>query len=905
VKSSVHLARTSAHERYARAPAAADLGLMTTKFARPRLPPGYVARSQVDALIDQGTRGPVTLVCAGAGWGKTLATAAWAAAGPAVGDVAWVSLDATDNQPRTFWSYLVAALRAATHPPAANPLAHLVPGLGSDEETLQRLVAGLGLLPKPVVLVLDDFDVITDPVVIDGLSRLLRVPVLQLRLVLLTRGEPSLSLHRLRLAGQLVEIRARDLALSSADAASLIVQDGVVLQEGESELLVQRTEGWPAGLRLAAMFLGRRDGGKRAAVDFGGDDQAVSEYLAEEVLSRHPTEVQRFLLLTSIAERVNGALAKELTGDSRGQEHLEVLAGSNTFVVGLGPGREWYRYHTLMQQMLRHRLTTETPDIVPDLHRRAAHWFSAHGHSIEALRHAADAEDWELLGRLLVTQALPLAVSVDRAALDLVLARVPSHRLADSPELALAAATLMLNAGRFEAMEPHLARAERQMSTYRAKTSPGTRIGHLLLSTAVSRSRGDNDAVVRSAESALEELSGQALTMPAARGYRASALSNLGTGLLWSGRLAEAEKHLVDGLAEAEGTALDASRVNMLAHLALVEALSDRLGIAHSHASQATTIVRERGWAPLAQAATAYLALGVVHLQRNALDDATAALAEGQTVAALDRAPRCAMGLLEVRISASLGQVDTARTQMQRLRRELGDWEPPDLLARWVRIADAEIDLAAGDPAAALGLEVDAPEARESLRAPERLVRARALLLVGEPRKAEHAVAPLHDPALGNSSLVEAWVLTALAADRLREDRRANEALLKALLAAEPEGIRRPFTAREDGPLPRLLNRVKALHPSARRFIQQLETEMTDVPTGLPAGGTETISLTDRELSVLQYLPTLMTYPEIAAHLFISVNTLKSHIRSIYVKLGVVSRRQAVHRAIDLGLLEP
>jgi LuxR family maltose regulon positive regulatory protein len=234
----------------------------------------------VSALLDAGTRGPVTIVSAGAGWGKTLATAAWAGGGPRVGPVAWVSLDSTDNQPRAFWSYAVGALRASGAVAPDNPLAHLVPGLANEDEILRRFVAGVSELPEPVVLVLDDYHLIDDPAVVSAVTALVRVPVPQLRLVLLTRADPMLPLHRLRLAGELGEIRSADLALTPADAATLLARDGVVLGPGDAELLVDRSEGWPAGLRLAALFLARGEPG-RGPADFGGDDHAVVEYLVE------------------------------------------------------------------------------------------------------------------------------------------------------------------------------------------------------------------------------------------------------------------------------------------------------------------------------------------------------------------------------------------------------------------------------------------------------------------------------------------------------------------------------------------------------------------------------------------------------------------------------------------------
>lgn len=900
----VEQAHTAARVDHAQSSVAAELGLLSTKLARPRLPPGFVARPHVDALLDAGTRGPLTLVSAGAGWGKTLTTAAWAAGSPEAGPVAWVSLDPTDNQPRAFWTCVIGGVRASGAVGPENPLAGLVPGLGTEAETLRRLVAGLAQLPGPVVLVLDDFDLIDDPAVMEGLGALLRARVPELRIVLLTRADPMLPLHRLRVAGDLVEIRSADLALTVRDAAALVAHDGVELGAGDAELLVERTEGWPAGLRLAALFLARDQPEHRAA-DFGGDDHAVVEFLAEEVLARHPPDVQRFLLHTSVAERLSAALAEELTGETRGQQHLEDLAASNTFVVALGPGQTWFRYHALLRQMLRHRLSVESPHAVPDLHRRAARWFSEQGEPLEALRHAADAQDWALMGRLLVTQALPLVLSAERTGLGQALARIPTHRLADTPELALAATTRLLLANRYADMRPHLARAEAQLATVDPDDGAATRIGMLLFSTAVARTVGDTTSVVALATRALDELSARGAALPAAGAYRATALANLGTGEFWSGRLRQAEATLARGLAEAEGVP-DASRVNMLAHLALSSAVSGRLSEAEERASRAVRLVQERGWSPATQEATAHLALSIVHVQRDEIEEARAALAAGRAAAALEPAPRSAMVLYQVRLDAAVGRLDAARSQLARLHRDLGSWEPPRLLARWLRVTEAEVDLAAGDPAAAMErVRLDRPEDDDSLLVPERLLRARALLDLADPHGATEALAPLVAADLEPRSSVELWVLTALAADRLREDRRAGEALRLALVAAEPEGVRRPFVAWGQEPLPRLLSRAKALHPSTRRFVEELEATLAGAAAGGQGVAGQRVSLTDRELSVLQYLPSMMTYPEIGAALFVSVNTVKSHLRHLYAKLGVANRRQAVLRARELGLLEP
>ncbi len=887
---------------------AADIGLLVTKLSRPRLPPGVVRRPHVDQLLDVGTRGALTLVSAGAGWGKTLAVASWADQRTDLA-VAWVSLDAGDNQQRAFWSYVVAALRSSLDLDPDNPLLGLVPGFATPQENLRRVVAGLVRLAVPVVLVLDDIHVIDDEAVLADLSTLLRAPPPQLRLVLLARADPALSLHRLRVSGALTEVHSADLALNVEEATELMARDGVVLGAADAALLRQRTEGWPAGLRLAALFLARTGPGHQVA-DFGGTEQSVAEYLAEEVLSPHSADLRRFLLRTSVVERVSASLAEELTGQSGGQRVLESLTAANTFVVGLDAERTWYRYHALLRQMLLHRLRVEAPEEVADLHRRAAGWLSEHGQPLAALHHAADADDWDLLGRLLVTRALPLAVSVERSGLDSVLARIPRHRLAGSPELALAGATRALLANRLAEVQPHLLRAQQLPLSEHPLVATGTRIGSLLFSAVVARTEGDDERLIAVTKQALEELDGAGARLPVAGAYRALALSNLGTGLVWAGRLATAERALVAGIAPAEETALDAGRVNMLAHLALSAAISGQLLTADLLAGRAIDLVDERGWGELVQVTTAHLALAIVHAERGDPDLARAALARVGEVGALDAFAGFATSLYRVRLDAGSGRVDDARaqlTQLTRLRQELGDWQPPSLLARWLVVAEAEVLLESGDARAALErVSREVLPGRGGRLRPERLVRARALLALGDVRGADDALAPLRDADAPHGTVVEACVLTALAADRLREDGRASDALRRALQAAEPDGFRRPFTAHGGDQLDRLLARVALLHPEVRPLVAKLAGPAGDGADAQADDGTASaVELTDRELSVLQFLPSMLTYPEIALELFVSVNTVKTHLRHVYAKLDVGNRRQAVQRARELGLLDP
>ncbi|TCO33407.1 LuxR family maltose regulon positive regulatory protein [Kribbella steppae] len=852
-------------------------------------------------MLDDGTRKPLTVVSAGAGWGKTLATASWAASTPAVGPVAWLSLDESDNHPRSFWSYLVAAIRSAVEVPRGNPLAGLAPGLGGEVDNLRRLVAGLTRLPKPVVIVLDDFQVIDEPAVLAGLSELLRRPPAPLRLVLLTRADPALGLHRLRIKDDLAEIRSRDLAFGVAEAVALLGADGVVVDPDGAQLLVERTEGWPAGLRLAAFFL-KGEGPGRTPADFAGNDQAVTDYLAEEVLARQPPELRQFLLRTSVAERLSGGLAQVLTDDPRGQRFLELLERTNAFVVGLGSDRQWYRYHPLLREMLHHRLMVDEPQMLPDLQRRAAHWFAANGQPIEAMRHAAEAADWHLLGRLFVTQAAPLTVSTERAAVVALLARIPAELLADGAELAVSAAALRMHAGRFQDMQPHLERAQAQLDATSPESRIGTQIAIRLFSTAVARVRGDIAALVTASSEALDVLSGPGVALPAADQYRAIALSTLGTGLLWSGSLDEAEACLHEGLEIATATRLEASRINMLAHLGFAATVSGRLREGFAHAAKAVELVDARGWEPLTQAATAYLTLAMVHLQWNNVDEAQSLLAQGRAAATLDLAPRYALGLTQVRLDASLGRVEAARNQLVRLRHEIGQWQLPAFLERWQAITEAEVDLAAGDPSAAM-TKVRTSADDQPPFAHEQTCLAEALLAGGDPHRAEEILSSLRHRTDDRSATVEAWLLTTLVADTLREDNRALEALGKALDAARQEGVRRPFLVVDTERLPRLLTRVQQMDPSASGFVDELLADMGLVRSHGTLVDAPAEPLTDRELSVVRYLPTMMTNAEIASELFVSVNTVKAHLKRIYQKLGVTSRRQAVHRARALGLL--
>jgi LuxR family transcriptional regulator, maltose regulon positive regulatory protein len=381
----------------ARRPAVpAVVPIPASKITAPGVPDWTVPRPQITKLIAQGARWcPLTVVTGPAGAGKTMVLALWAAARP--GTVAWVTVDEFDNRPGVFWAYVVAALRRSgvampTAPPAAR-------GRAVDHVFSLWLAAALAAQDPPVTLVLDDLHLLTDPTVLDGLGYVLRNAGSGLRLVVSARMNP-LPLHRYRLAGELTEIRAGDLAFTIAEAGLLLARHGCTLTADSLECLTRRTEGWAAGLRLAAISMGSHPDPDQLVTELITDESTLTGYLVAEVLNRQPPVVRDVLLSTSILEHVSAEAASELTGNEQAGKILPALADANAFAQPAGSG--WYRYHTLFAEVLRLKLKREHPDRMASLHRRAARWYARNGQLTDVVRHAAQAGDWELASSIVI-----------------------------------------------------------------------------------------------------------------------------------------------------------------------------------------------------------------------------------------------------------------------------------------------------------------------------------------------------------------------------------------------------------------------------------------------------------------------------------------------------------------------
>jgi LuxR family maltose regulon positive regulatory protein len=880
--------------------------LLATKLVAPLPHWRPVVRPRLLGLLEAGTSGPLTVLAAPPGAGKTILLASWMTDGRPPGPVAWVTVDRGDDDPARFWSHVVAALRASGAAPPDGLLAGLgPPSPDALQGFLAVLVNGLAELAEPVALVLDDLHEATGQAVAAGLRFVLKQAPPQLRLVVATRADPPLPLHRLRVAGQLVEIRAAELAFTPAEAAELLAGMGVVLLDAELETLWRRTEGWVAGLRLAALSLRDHPDPARFLAKFAGDDHAVAGYLLEEVLARQPSEIQEFLLRTCVADRLCAGLADALTGRSDGKRMLALLERDHAFTTGLDPGRSWYRYHPLFAELLGAELRHRWPEDVPELHRRAAAWHAANGLVEEAVDHALAGGDTDGAARLLAAHGFAIVLRGRAETLKELLGRLPAARVRDDRELALVAAAGRLALGELEQADAFVDRA---------------RAGGAGSLAALLRARlhGDVDGVVAAARRLLAPPPGAEWGEGVAEAdRRALVLLALGAAELWSDQLDDAAAHLEMSRALAQGGGLDHLALEATGHLALVEAVRGRLARAHRLGREAAAVAERRGWSADAAAACGELALTWVAYCRDDLAGAFGALTRAGRAARAgrDRPVLLALALAEARLAAG-GSHQEAVDGLARLRAavaEVAGWRLPRLLADAVRPAEARLMLAADDQTGVAGL-LGGGDAGGRPTA-EAVILARLRLARGDQAAAAGMLASLHGEEAATpdrATLIEAWLLDAVAHRKLADHAAAAESLERALALAAPEGYRQVFV--EGGAPVRALLAGHLRHGTAHRaLVEALLEGMLEQRTGPVAavGGRSpqvefpvlVESLSEREHVVLRYQPSMLSAGEIAAELYVSVNTVKTHIKSIYRKLDANRRWDAVRRARQLNLL--
>jgi LuxR family maltose regulon positive regulatory protein len=897
--------------------------LLATKLHIPRPRSELVSRSHLLERLQKGAKQPLTLLSAPAGFGKTTLLAQWYAESAL--PVAWLSLEPEDNDPTRFLSYLIAALQTL-HPQLGSLARALLeaPQYVPAERVLALLVNEIvESSTGDFALVLDDYHIITAEPIHRALLFLLDHLPSQLHLVVATRADPLLPLARLRARGQLTEIRAADLRFVASEVDTFLQEVmGLDLSPEATTTLETRTEGWVAGLQLAALALqGRADvSGFLAA--FRGSHRFILDYLSEEVLSRLDAQVEAFLLRTALLERLSGPLCDAVTGQPGSQATLEGLEKANLFVVSLDDERRWYRYHHLFAEVLRSHLLETQPQLVPELHRRASTWYLEHGFVVEAVQHALAAPDFEHAARLLEEHAQAVAMA---GQVHLVLGwlhALPDTLMRTRPILCIDHADLLMHTQQLEAAEARLQDAEHCLAPDTPPDQARIIRGCVAdIRAIIARRSGDLSRFLALAQRALE------LLPESEELWRASAGMNAAHSYLLSGDVTPAIEHLVRAAIALSLPSGDIFQVllsgRLLARLQVLQGQLREAAVTYEKAGQ--TIPNQKVLRVLGSASVHSFGMGDLLREWNKLDAAEDLLADG-------------MELLKGTLSISADEVMHGYIALARLKQARGAYSQalatleafrqlarqrhyvPQLLAQGAAV-QAQIELARGNLAEAVrwaetsGLSSDNTEL-PYLREREYLTMVRVRIAQGRENSAVpflqdalHLLDRLLEDAEAKarmSSTLEILILRALALHAQRELADALVTLRHALTLAEPEGYIRLFVD-EGAPMLSLLRQAQS-HGIVPDYVASLISafgEQTKAASSPQTSSSVALlePLTEREREVLQLIVAGASNREIAHRLIVSLGTVKKHVSNICGKLGVQSRTQAIARARALRLL--
>ncbi|MDF5756914.1 LuxR C-terminal-related transcriptional regulator [Spongiactinospora sp. TRM90649] len=877
-----------------------------TKIDVPVRGASVIPRTRLLDRLSKGTRGPLTLVTGPPGAGKTTSVSSWILSGRPPGPVAWVSLDPADHTPGRFWPLVTEALlRACGEDLRPEPR-------GPDGVRGPELAAALAGREQPVVLVLDDFQPKRRDEFSAEIVRLARAAFPALRVVLIARREPPLPLRRLRLGGELTEIGGDDLALGERDLVALLAQHELSLSPRSVQSLLERTEGWAAGLRLAAMTMERLPDPEAFARKFGGEDPAVVGYVAEEVLDPQPADLRRLLLATSVVERFDAELAAELAGPEAARR-FPALLRQNGFVLPIGHG--WYRYHKVFGTALNLLHRQESAEGAVESHLRASAWFSRRARLAEAVHHAVRAGHWAhaawlAVDGLAVGQVLGLSA---REPLADLLEEIANRVFADEaalptePEPALVAAAVALARGHDDVCARWLAHAESLLGRMPGDQAPPARLTAKLiaLTRPVPRTAEEIRALAGEAERVLGLFPGGALDeRPEAEGLVRYARGCLD---LRAGRLSEAAAALGAALPVAEAGG-DFQRRRVLGALAVTEALRGRFRQVAGLVARASGLPEVAAVPAGRRVAAVHVAHAWVALEGSRFDEVRAELDRASR--ALQECPEAVMSALHGLVAARAGVADGAAEESLRILDEAREhtggmpW-----LDRRLRLVAAEAYSACDVPQAAIEA---ANQAGGTGSTDSAVALARGELGRGEVAAASRTLrsALTEATAVPIDVRVEAWLLDAFLAYRMNDRSRGRRSLDRALRLGEREQVRLPFAMARPWLLPVLRRDEELLRPH-RRFIDPLLVRQAgaprprEAPEAAEAGQEPPVfgRLSARELDVLRHLSTMLTTKEIAMEMYVSVNTVKTHLKSIYQKLAVTRRGEAVRRARHLGLL--
>ncbi len=875
--------------------------LLQTKLYVPRLRPSLVPRPHLLEKLNRGLSHKLTLVSAPAGFGKTTLISEWLAG--CERPSAWLSLDESDGDLPRFLTYFIAALQ------------RIFPGLGADvtavlqasppppiETSLATLLNEIARLPDPFLLVLDDYHLVEASAVDQALTFLLDQMPPQMHLVMTTREDPNLPLARLRARGQLTELRAADLRFSLDETAVFLNQMmGLNLSPENVAALEARTEGWVAGLQLAAISMqGHPDDPARFIQSFSGSHRFVLDYLLGEVLHQQSESVQKFLLQTAVLNQLTGSLCNALTGQNDGQEILEALERANLFLMPLDNERRWYRYHHLFAELLRQRFQQNPPhssspsggkeEGITELHIRASQWYEANGLELEAFHHAAAAHDVARAARLIEGEGLPLYFRGEAAPVRRWLASLPEAEFKARPALWVTYASVLTMTGRLhDNIEEILQGAE----TALPDAAPDDKTADLLGQIAAIRAmlavtKSQAETIITQSRRALELLSPDNAPM------RTITTWTLGYAYQVQGKRAAASQAYAETITQSQKSGNIMTEIAATTCLGQIQELENR---PHQAAETFRRILQIVGDPPWPAACEAYVGLARIHYQWN---DLAAAEQYGQQGLALARQLEnvdtpAACGVLLARVKLAQGDAAGALAALaaadQFVQQHHFDHWVGEITAVRIQTFLHQGNLTA---AAQLAATHDLP-----------LSQARIKLAQGEPAAALAALEPARQQAEAKEwadEQLQVLVLQALAYQAAGESDKAMQLLEEALTLTAPGGLVRLFV--DEGPPMAALLREMVKRGLAPVFAQQVLAALGETAVAPPPISQSLLDpLSERELEVLRLLATTLTGPEIARELMISLNTMRTHTKNIYAKLGVNSRRTAVRRAEEINLL--
>jgi LuxR family transcriptional regulator, maltose regulon positive regulatory protein len=918
--------------------------ILATKLLVPSLPSSRVPRRRLITQLDEGLERKLTLLSAPVGFGKTTLLADWihekaAGRGQKEEDsafallptaFAWLSLDENDNDPTLFLAYLVAALQTVDETLGETAVSLLQsPQPPSPQLVMGSLINDLACRQERLVLTLDDYHVIENQVIHEALAYLLDHQPPGLHLALTSRADPPLPLSRLRVRLQMTEIRAADLRFTHEEAAVFLQQVWQInLSPNHIAALEQRTEGWIAGLQLAALSLERLQSAADIAnfvADFAGSHRYILDYLADEVLQQQSPEVQTFLLHSSMLDRLCADLCQAVLETADAQAMLERLEAANLFLIPLDGRRQWFRYHHLFADLLRHRLKQTRPDLLPTLHQRASQWHEAQGIIDEAVKHAMSAGDMQRSAKLLEGARWQAHSRGQIVTLQRWLDMLPAEIVDQNGTLAMGRVWIYLYTGRIAEAETYLAQVEPILAAQQDNEAPAVWRGEMaVLQAQLALNQGEF-------EQALWHIERAHTLMPEDNLFARSLMELLSGGVYRSlGRLEEAKEAFVASGELGSQTNDQTMVLWSLTGRAGLHDIQGQLAQAEALCYQALALVQDKRGRYLPAASVPLIGLGRVQRQWNNLDKAQRHLEEALQLAQNVGLNSVAMdgGIALAMVYAAQGAFEQAHNALNQSR-QFTQWSQFQLAELKIGATEAFLWLLEGevDKATAWADDFVAQIGESRIGEtggwfePEYTILARIRLAQGEAEAAQQLLAgllPAAEAAGRVGRVIEILTLQALAWQANGESDQALDTLTDALTLAQPHGYVRLF-ADEGRPLGELLAKVVLMEAAVSDYAADLLTAFDAgpaAPVGQPATADKTAPtvspelahwlaepLSERELEVLALVAQGMTNREASERLFVSVATVKKHMENIHGKLYVSNRTQAVARARELGLL--